>query len=52
MTFDTVEMNGTTGISGISGWLDVYFIFMLQWETRLVDVGEVVPCEAAWEGET
>ena len=49
MTFYTVEMNGTTGISG---WLDVYFIFMLQWETRLVDVREVVPCEAAWEGET
>ncbi len=51
MTFDTVKMNGTTGISRISGWLDVYFIFMLQRETRLVDVREVVPCEAAWEGE-
>ena len=46
MTFDTLEMNGTSEISGISGiseWLDVYFIFVLQWEACLVDVGEVVP---------
>ena len=52
MTFVTIAMNGATGISGISGWLDIYFIFMLQWEARFVDVREVVPCEAAGEGET
>ena len=55
MTFDTLEMNGTSEISGISGiseWLDVYFIFVLQWEACLVDVREVVPREAAREGET
>ena len=55
MTFDTLEMNGTSEISWISGiseWLDVYFIFVLQWEACLIDVGEVVPREAAREGET
>ena len=30
---------------------DVDFVLVLQGETRLVDVGEVVPCEAAREGE-
>ena len=52
MTFVIIAMNGATGVSGISGWLDIYFIFMLQWEARFVDVREVVPCEAAGEGET
>ena len=30
---------------------DVDFIFVLQRKTRLVDVGEVVPCKASGEGE-
>ena len=45
MTFDTVEINGTTGTETpeISGWSDIDFVLVLQRETRLVDVGEVVP---------